>query len=87
MLNLIVCASKAGMSKLWPARAFCAARRTATRTQIVHIKEILSIRLEFSRFYSTRFIRYRIFTQPEVIIATFIVTEVDKCNMCGPRSQ
>ena len=50
----------------------------------VHVKEILSIRLEFSRFYSTRFIQNRIFTHPEVTIATFIVTEVDKCNICVP---
>jgi len=58
-----------------PARAFCAARRVTTRTQHifrVYVKVILSIRLELSRVYSTRFIRNRIFTKPEVTIATFI---------------
>jgi len=39
----------------------------------VYVKVILSIRLEFSRFYSTRFIRNRIFSQPEVAIVTFIL--------------
>jgi len=63
---------KQGVAKLrtaglmQPARAFCATRRAATRTQIVQIS------LEFSRFYFTRFIRNRIFTQPEVTI-TFIL--------------
>jgi len=52
------------------------------------------IRLEFSRFYSTRFIRKRIFTQPEVTIVTphFVLANVKSfssdygCNIYGPGS-
>ena len=57
----------------------------------VHVKVILSIRLEFLRFPSTRYFPNRNFTQTEVTIVTFIVTEVDEtdkeidnCNICGP---
>jgi len=40
----------------------------------VYVKVILSIRLELSSFSSARFIRDRIFTQPEATIVTFILS-------------
>ena len=39
----------------------------------VCVKVILSIILEFSRFYCTHFVRNCIFTQPEVAFVTFIL--------------
>jgi len=39
----------------------------------VYVEVITSIKLQFSRFYATRFIRNRIFTQPEESIVTFIL--------------
>ena len=59
----------------------------------VYNKVILSIRLEFSRFCFTRFIRNRCFTQPEVTIVKYMGLPVARCNTgvsntraaCGAR--
>jgi len=59
--------------------AFCAATRSATRTvavrisSVLYIQVVLSIRLEFLRFYSTCFIRNHMFTQLEVTFVTLIL--------------
>jgi len=59
----------AWVGKLRPARPPYASKDIFR----VNVAVSLSIKLEFLRFYSTRFITIRINTQPEVTIATYIL--------------